>query len=94
MASSLIDTSSLMALRNWQQLSSLPKYGSVDDLAAMAVVATLSVLYLFKGVLWNRPDPYLYKMYERPQEHLKSESAAITTRDISKKMEQMVSPIF
>ena len=80
----------VLALRDWQTFAHLPQYGALDDFAAMAVLATLSVLYLSKGLLWNRPNPYLYKLYERPQEHLAGQSTSQSTRDIAQKVEQMV----
>ena len=82
---------SALDIGSWEAISQLPRYGTLDDLAAMAVLATLSVLYFSKGILWNRPDPYLYKMYERPQEHLAKQSVAQSTRNIAQKLEQTVS---
>ena len=79
-----------LALRDWQTFAQLPQYGKLDDFAAMAVMATLSILYLSKGILWSRPDPYLYKLYERPQEHLTGQSTSQSTRDIAQKLEQIV----
>lgn len=90
MASTLVGISPSLAIDKWQAMSSLPQYGALDDLAAMAVLATLSFVYLFRGVLWNRPDPHLYKMYERPQERLADQSASQSTRDIAQKLEQIV----
>ena len=75
----------------WQMISQAPRYGTYDDIAATALLASLGLLWLSKGILWNRPDPYLYKMYERPQEHLVRQSTAQSTRDIAKKLEQIVS---
>lgn len=71
-------------------VSNLPQYGTLDDFAAMAVLATLTVLYLFRGTLWDKPDPYLHKMYERPQEAMRDLTTTQGTRDIGKKLKQMV----
>ena len=64
---------------------------SLDDVVAMAVLAFLSAVYLGRGILWDRPDPHLYKMYERPQEKMGSKSVATVSRDVSERMQQMVS---
>lgn len=70
-------------------VTSLPQYGAIDDFAAMAVLATLSLFYYF--VVRDRPDPFLYKMYERPQEKLGLGKLSEETRDIAKKLEETVS---
>ena len=62
-----------------------------DDVVAMAVLAILSAVYLVRGTLWDRPDPHLYKMYERPQEKMGSKTIAAVSRDVSERMQQMVS---
>lgn len=67
------------------------QYAALDDVVAMAVLAILSAVYLVRGALWDRPDPHLYKMYERPQEQMGSKSAAAVSRDVSEVMQQMVS---
>ena len=64
---------------------------ALDDVVAMAVLAILSAVYLVRGTLWDRPDPYLYKMYERPQEKMESNSVTTVSRDVSERMQQMVS---
>ena len=66
---------------------------ALDDVVAMAVLAILSAVYLVRGTLWDRPDPHLYKMFERPQEKMGSNSVATVSRDISEKMQQMVSTL-
>ena len=72
------------------QISTLPEYGAFDDFAAMAVLATLTMLYLFHGTLWNKSDPYLYEMYEKPQMNENSSNLSKSTRDIGHKLEQTV----
>ena len=64
---------------------------ALDDVVAMAVLAVLSAVYLLRGTLWDRPDPHLYKMYERPQEKMGSTSVNTVSRDVSERMQQMVS---
>jgi hypothetical protein len=66
---------------------------ALDDVVAMAVLAILSALYLVRGTLWDRPDPHLYKMFERPQEKMGSKPVAAVSRDVSERMQQMVSSI-
>ena len=70
-------------------ISQLPQYGSFDDFAAMAVVTTLTLLWLLRGVVWDRPDPYLYKMYERPQEKTGTVKKDVETRDIRVKLDKI-----
>lgn len=79
-----------LTLASLQGIPHLPEYVAFDDLAAMAVLATLTMLYLFNGTLWNKPDPFLYKMYERPQQNMPGLTASKSTRDIGKKLEQTV----
>lgn len=62
-----------------------------DDVVVMAVLAILSAVYLVRGTLWDRPDPHLYKMFERPQEKMGSKSVAAASRDVSERMHQVVS---
>lgn len=64
---------------------------ALDDVVAMAVLAVLSAVYLMRGTLWDRPDPHLYKMYERPQEKMGSKTAAAVSRDVAERMQQLVS---
>lgn len=73
------------------QATQVLRAATVDDFVAMAVLAVLSAVYLMRGTLWDRPDPYLYKMYERPQEKMGSKMATAVTRDVSERMSQVVS---
>lgn len=68
-------------------ISQLPQYGSFDDFAAVAVVTTLTMLFLLRGVVWDRPDPFLHKMFERPQENMGSVKKNAETRDIREKLD-------
>lgn len=56
----------------------------------MAVLAILSAVYLMRGALWDKPDPYLYKMYERPQQKMGSKTVTAATRDVAERMQQVV----
>ena len=64
---------------------------SADDVIAMAVLAILSAVYMLRGTLWDKPDPYLYKMYERPQEKMGAKTVKAATRDVAERMQQVVS---
>ena len=60
-----------------------------DDVAVLALLALGGASYLTRGSLWDKPDPYRYKWFERPQEsalngrHLQKE-----TRNIAQKLEE------
>jgi NADPH-ferrihemoprotein reductase len=60
-----------------------------DDIAVLALLALGGAGYLTRGSLWDKPDPYHYKWFERPQEsalngrHIKKE-----TRNIAQKLEE------
>ena len=60
----------LPSLHNVETISHVLQKPSIDDVAAMAVVALLSAVYLLRGTLWDKPDPFLYKMYERSQQNM------------------------
>ena len=66
---------------------------SADDVVAVAVLAILSAVYLLRGTLWDLPDPYLYKMYERPQEKMGSNSLVAVSKDVAERMHQLVSKV-
>ena len=72
-----------------QAISQLPQYGRLDDFAAMAVITTLTVIFLLRGVAWDKPDPFLYKMFERPQESMGSKKKDAETRDIREKLDKI-----
>lgn len=93
MAASLSQRWTLSDLSNagqYAQAAQLLQRASFDDVVAMAVVALLSAAYLLRGTLWDKPDPYLYKMYERPQEKMGTKGAAAITRDVAERMQQVV----
>ncbi|KAM0719132.1 hypothetical protein Q7P37_005037 [Cladosporium fusiforme] len=74
---------------SFPQATKMLQTASVDDVVAMAVLAILSAVYLMRGTLWDRPDPYLYKMYERPQEKMGSKTVTSATRDVAERMHQV-----
>ncbi|THV96488.1 cytochrome P450 reductase 1 [Aureobasidium pullulans] len=68
--------------------SHLSKNAGFEDIAAMALVGAASAAYMFKGTLWDKPDPYLYKWFERPQELMGGRAGAQQTRNIAEKLEE------
>lgn len=40
---------------------------SLADYVALTIIALAGATYLTRGIVWDRPDPYRYLMYERPQ---------------------------
>lgn len=63
---------------------------SYDDVAVTALLALFGAGYLLQGIIWNRPDPYEYKLYERPQETFKGNAVQKVTRNIAQKLEESV----
>ncbi|OCL13709.1 hypothetical protein AOQ84DRAFT_394900 [Glonium stellatum] len=62
---------------------------STADVLALSLVATCSTYYLLKGIVWDKPDPYRYQLFERPQ--LRDDAARDLkreTRNIAKKLEE------
>ncbi|KAI5248323.1 cytochrome P450 reductase 1 [Aureobasidium subglaciale] len=66
----------------------LSKNAGFEDIAAMALVGAASAAYMFKGTLWDKPDPYHYKWFERPQELMGARAGAQQTRNIAEKIEE------
>lgn len=62
-----------------------------EDLAMMAVLGAASTAYMSRGRLWDKPDPYHYKWFERPQEQMGGMAGAQQTRNIKEKLEETVS---
>ena len=61
----------------------------VDDFAFLGVFVFLSLYYALRGVVWEKSDPYYHLWFEKPQGDGAVKEA--NTRDIGKKLEQMVS---
>lgn len=71
-----------------QELSNAASPKSAADIAALGVLALGSAGYLLRGYTWDKPDPYDYIWYERPQ--LKNGGALNAkkeTRNIAQKLE-------
>ena len=71
-----------------QTLAQVAQSARFDDVAALAVVAASSLAYVTKGRLWAKPNPYKYKLYERPQELSNGLKRKAETRNIAEKLEQ------
>ena len=73
----------------WKQiLMQLLQQAKHDDIAAMIAVLIASLTYAFKGMLWNKPDPYRYKLFERPQQQSCHSGVAVQSRDVAQCFEQ------
>ncbi|KAH7064935.1 putative NADPH-cytochrome P450 reductase [Macrophomina phaseolina] len=72
-----------------KELSQVAKPQSAADIAALGVLALGSAGYLLRGYTWDKPDPYDYIWYERPQ--LKNGGALNAkkeTRNIAQKLDE------
>ena len=61
------------------------------DIIAAGSLGALGIAYLFPKWTWDRPDPYEFIYYQRPQSDVSAGSAAQTTRNIAKRLEELVS---
>ncbi len=62
------------------------------DTAAVVVAISLLASYLLADYTWNRPDPYKYILFEKPQ--LQDGAAGLasqTTRNITQRLDELVS---
>ncbi|KAK5735734.1 NADPH-cytochrome P450 reductase [Elasticomyces elasticus] len=71
-----------------QTLGDFVHYARLDDFAALAAVALLSTAYISKGRLWRKPDPYSFKLYERPQQQPGAIKAAEQSKNLAERLEQ------
>ena len=64
----------------------------IDDQVVLGLILILGIYYLFRGILWEIPDPFYYQWFERPQEvsSLKQDS----TRDVGLMLESSVCTCF
>lgn len=87
MASSLSILAKNVALRT--TFEQFTKTSSYDDYFVFALLALGGAGFLAKGCLWDKPDPYRYKWFERPQEALFGATATQRkTRNIAQKLEE------
>lgn len=59
-----------------------------DDYVALILLLAGAIGYLTYGKLWAKPDPYLYKLYERPQEKLGNVARDDAAKDIARRLSQ------
>jgi hypothetical protein len=71
-------------------LVEVSRYVAYDDVAVLAFLALCGARYLLHGIVWDRPDPYEYKLYERPQEKVNGKAAQKATRNIAQKLDEVV----
>lgn len=50
-----------------QPLQQLLTNPDVDDLVVLAILLAGSIAYIGRGILWDKPDPYHFTWFERPQ---------------------------
>src|SRR5437016_1602714 len=66
------------------------KPGSWTDVAVLGLFALAGVGYSLRGFSWDRPDPYRYIYYERPQERKgAARTASLNTRNVAQKLEDL-----
>ena len=62
-----------------------------DDFLLFLALLAGGIAYLSRGKLWDKPDPYHQKWFERPQELSGSALPRLEeTNDISKKLNELV----
>ena len=60
---------------------------SYGDLTILILLLIGGAAYISNGILWDKPDPYHYKWFERPQSTFTSFAAdAKNTRNIAEKL--------
>ena len=70
-------------------LREITRSAAYDDIAVLALLALGGASYLTRGSLWDKPDPYHYKWFERPQESaLNGLNLKKETRNIAQKLEE------
>ena len=85
MASQAFDISTVPEL--FKLLSQNLKPKSAADYLALLVATVLGATYLTRGSLWDKPDPYNYVYFERPQQQSGTlGSHASAQRNIAKKL--------
>ena len=70
-------------------LNQVSRSSGYDDYLVLGLLALGGAGFMTKGSLWDKPDPYHYKWFERPQEaFLKGNTAERQTRNIAQKLEE------
>ncbi|KAF6806241.1 NADPH-cytochrome p450 reductase [Colletotrichum sojae] len=60
------------------------------DTAALAAAGILSAAYVLRSYTWDRPDPYNYILYEKPQQGAGG-STSKRSKNIAERLEELVS---
>ncbi|CAG9973785.1 unnamed protein product [Clonostachys byssicola] len=66
--------------------SAIPRH--ILDVVSAASLGALGIAYLFPRYTWNKPDPYEYIYYEKPQSGEHAGGANKVTRNIAKYLEE------
>ncbi|KAL9094742.1 MAG: hypothetical protein Q9165_003013 [Trypethelium subeluteriae] len=86
---SLIANDPLLVSRAAAVLRHICQVTEPDDWLFLGVLSVLFYLSVKSGLLWEKPDPYRYKNFERPQESLQGTFASSSaSRDIAERLEQ------
>jgi NADPH-ferrihemoprotein reductase len=64
----------------------------VDDVLFFGIFILFGISFSLRGIAWNKQDPYHHVWFEKPQ-GTSSDVKETKTRDIGKKLEQIVSKI-
>ncbi|PPJ52260.1 hypothetical protein CBER1_10582 [Cercospora berteroae] len=65
----------------------LPQHLGLEDVFALATLAAAVAIYFW--LVREEPDPYAYKLYERPQEAMIGQRGGKATKDIGEKLGQI-----
>lgn len=65
-----------------------PRTTSYDDYVLLALMALGAASYLSEGKIWNKPDPYYQKWFDRPQNTNNSLGLQSRTRNVAQKIEE------
>ncbi|GKT48943.1 uncharacterized protein ColSpa_09124 [Colletotrichum spaethianum] len=66
--------------------------GTVADAAALTAAGLLSVAYVLRGYTWDKPDPYDFIWYEKPQQGAGGNAGNKRSNNIAERLEELVSP--
>ncbi|UNI15405.1 NADPH--hemoprotein reductase [Purpureocillium takamizusanense] len=63
---------------------------TVGDMVAAAIMVAMAGAYLLADYTWNKPSPYQYIWYERPQDQdAATRSATRATRNVAQRLEEL-----
>ncbi len=80
----LIDT---LPVPNSILVSRILRQAKYDEIIALLTVFLCGLAYMSKGILWERPDPYRHKLYEKPQQRASATSDVHHESDLRKRLE-------